>query len=167
MSAPRVGTGRACSRVGPGRQDGFTLVEVILALALLGSVMISVSGLFVLGTRQLKSGRTQSTAISVARDILEEMHGWHFEHLWLAFGEDGGAPAHVVDTRSNGFASRWQPVLDENFQPGAWAEIRLQSVDGTASPVNLDETACIRVEIRIFWNEGERERSVALSTLRM
>jgi prepilin-type N-terminal cleavage/methylation domain-containing protein len=153
------------SRVRP--QDGFTLVEVILALALLGVVMISVSGLFVLGTRQLKSGRTQSTALSVSRDILEEMHGWNFDRVFSAFGNDGTATSYTIDTRTNGFASKWQPVLDESFEQGAFAEIVLQSVDGTVNPPNLDETDCIRIEVRVSWTEGERQRDVALATIRM
>ena len=34
------------------RQRGFSLIEVILALALLGTVLIGMSGLFTMGSRQ-------------------------------------------------------------------------------------------------------------------
>jgi prepilin-type N-terminal cleavage/methylation domain-containing protein len=149
------------------RQGGFTLVEVILALALLGTVMISISGLFVLGARQLKSGRAQSSALSVGRDIMEEMHGWHYDRLYTAFGEDGSATSYTVDTRTNAFASRWQPVLDESFEPGAYAEVLVQSVDGSLSPPLLREATCIRVQVRVHWREGERDREIALATIRM
>jgi prepilin-type N-terminal cleavage/methylation domain-containing protein len=148
-------------------QGGFTLVEVVLALALLGAVMIAVSGLFVLGARQLKSGRTHSVALSVARDIQEEMHGWHFTHLWEAFGSDGSTAVLEVDTRDPGPARRWQTLLDDELEPGAWARIRLESVDETMSPPALSQAEYVRVEIRVFWSEGRRERSASLATVRM
>jgi prepilin-type N-terminal cleavage/methylation domain-containing protein len=160
------------------RQDGFTLVEVILALALLGAVMISVSGLFAVGINKLKGGRGQSAALSVARDIMEEMQGWHFDHLYSAFGEDGSAAAYTLDTRTNAFAAQWQPAIDGSLGQDAYAEIVLQSVDGTLNPPNLAEASCtgpparcrrraIKVEVRVHWREGERERNVALATIRI
>jgi prepilin-type N-terminal cleavage/methylation domain-containing protein len=151
----------------PRAQDGFTLVEVMMAVALLGSVMISLSGLFVLGIHQLKSGRAQSTALSVGRDIMEEMQGWHFEHLYAAYGEDGSATAYVIDTRTHSFAAPWQAVLADGLAPGAYAEIEIESVSDTGPPPALDAATCIRVSVTVYWTEDLRERRLSLATTRM
>lgn len=150
-----------------GRQDGFTLVEVVLALALLGTVMISISGLFVLGIHQLKSGRGQSTALSVGRDVMEEMQGWHFDHLYAAFGEDGSAASYVIDTRTNVFAGKWQTVLADDLAPGAYAEIEIESISDGGIPPNLDAARCIRLSVTVYWTEELRERRLSLATIRM
>ena len=73
------------------RQRGFSLVEVVVALGLLSAVLISISGLFVLAHKQVDGGRKHSVALSVARDILEEMDGWSFRQLYLEYGLDGSA----------------------------------------------------------------------------
>ena len=150
-----------------GEQDGFTLVEVIMAVALLGSVMISISGLFALGIHQLKSGRGQSTALSVGRDIMEEMQGWHFDHLYAAFGEDGTAASYVIDTRTNSFAAQWQTVLADDLSPGAYAEIEIESIRDAGIPPSLDAATCIRVSVTVYWTEDLRERRLSLATTRM
>jgi prepilin-type N-terminal cleavage/methylation domain-containing protein len=150
------------------RQGGFSLVEVIIALALLGAVLISLSGLMTLGNRQVNSGRTQTQAVAVARDILEEMNGWGFHQTYEAFGLDGSRPDTnpPIDTRVEPFAAKWQPLLERELQDG-WAEITLQSIDGTNNPPDLVLATAIRVVVTIHWREGPRSRSVQLATVRM
>jgi len=148
------------------RSAGFSLVEVVLALALLGSVLIAVSGLFVLASRQLDSGRGQTTALAVARDILEEMNGWSFSWLYEGHGISGTGPAGSVDTLGAGYASKWQPRLD--LLGAAHAVIELESVAaGLGTPPNLDQTTAIRVRVTVYWSEGDRQRQVELATVRM
>lgn len=145
---------------------GFSLVEVVLALALLGSVLIAVSGLFVLASRQLDSGRGQTTALAVARDILEEMNGWSFTWLYEGHQIAGGQPAGSTSTLDPGYAARWQPRLDE--LGAAHAVIELESVAvGGGLPPDLDQASAIRVRVTVFWSEGERDRQVELATVRM
>lgn len=65
-----------------GRDErGFSLVEVIIALGLLAGVLVTISGLFVVGTKQVKSGRTSSEALAVAKEIQEDMYGWGYSQL--------------------------------------------------------------------------------------
>lgn len=147
------------------RSDGFSLVEVVLALALLGSVLIAVSGLFVLASRQLESGRGQTTALAVARDILEEMNGWSFGWLYEGHGISGAQTGGFVDTRSAGYASKWQPRLDMLGE--AHAVIELESVVATGTPPDLDQATAIRVRVTVYWSEGDRNRQVELAAVRM
>jgi Tfp pilus assembly protein PilV len=143
---------------------GFSLVEVVLALGLLAAVLLSVCGLFLLGERQVRSGRAHSSALAVARDILEEMSARGFHDLHVALGLDGSAAAYTVDTRSNAFAAGWQRALDRELR-GAHARIELRSV-GEGAAVALREAVAVRLTVTVFWSEGPRARRVRLATLR-
>ena len=146
--------------------DGFSLVEAIIALGLLAGVLISIAGLFILGGKQLSSGRNSTEALSVARGILEEMQGWGFQQTWLAYGIDGTTQmAATVDTRTNGYASKWQPTLDDKLFNG-YGLIDIESLANGAPPV-LKNTRFIRVVVTIFWSEGNRQRQIRLGTVRM
>jgi len=149
------------------RQRGFSLVEVILALALLGTVLIGMSGLFTLGSRQVDSGRKHSEALAAARDILEEMSIWSFRGLYETFGEDGSTVTLTVDSLNNAYAQKWQPSLAESFAPGAYAEITLDSMTQSGSPPVLQSARCIQVTVIVHWTESLRERKVQLTMLRL
>ena len=142
---------------------GFSLIEVIAAMGLLAGVLLAIAGLFVVGAQQVNSGRSSSEALAVARSVIEEMNGWAFRQCYGLLGETGNAQSYTIDTRDLDPADfQWQGDLERTFK-GAWAEIRLESLDG----VNLDSTSAIRVTVEVFWTEGPRSRHLALSTVRM
>lgn len=145
---------------------GFSLPEVTLALALLGGVLISLSGLFVMSEGLVHGGQQQTVALSIARDILEETGGWHFEGLYDAFGLDGSAASYTIDTRSNARAAIWQAALDAELE-GSHAEIVLESITESGSPPPLNLATGIRLTVTVYWSEGPRSRSVGLATVRM
>jgi type II secretory pathway pseudopilin PulG len=157
-----------------GDERGFSLVEVIIALGLLAGVLITISGLFVVGAKQVKSGRTSSEALAVAREIQENMHGWGYSQLWGRFGYDGQAAAYTVDTRSCAACGVWQATLGAKLGPSAYANIKLDSVANVAGAVDnfADASGAIlaktvRVSVTVFWTEVPgRERSVTLGTTR-
>jgi prepilin-type N-terminal cleavage/methylation domain-containing protein len=148
------------------RKGGFSLIEVVVALGLLAAVLISVSGLFVLAHRQVDSGRKHSVALSVARDILEEMDGWGFRQLYMEYGFDGSASSYTADSRSNDVAAGWQEALNAELQ-SSYAEILIESLDEAGSPPALTAARGIRVQITVHWMEGLRPRSVRLASVRV
>ena len=98
------------------REQGFSLVEVILALGILAGVLISIAGLFIMGSKQVKSGRTSTEALSVARAVLEEMDGWGFRQTYQLFGVDGTAnTTATIDSRSDAYSAKWQGWAIERF----------------------------------------------------
>lgn len=146
---------------------GFSLVEVILALALLAGVLVSIAGLFVLGGRQVRSGRATTQALSVARSILEETHAWGFHELPARLGTDGSTVSHTVDSRTEPRARRWQDRLDGQLR-NAFASVRIESIGtGTGTPPALEDASAVRVSVEVRWEEGARRRSLRLATVRL
>jgi len=155
-------------------ERGFSLVEVIIALGLLAGVLITISGLFVVGAKQVKSGRTSSEALAVAREIQEVMHSWGYAQLWGMFGYNGQAATYTVDTRSCTACTAWQTTLSAKLGPSAYADIRVESVANAVGTVHnfADASGAIlaksvRVSVTVHWTEVPgRERSVTLGTVR-
>lgn len=148
-------------------ESGFSLIEVIVALGLLAGVLISIAGLFVMGGKQVKSGRTSTEALSVARAILEEMDGWGFRQTYQLYGIDGTTNTNAtVDTRTNSYCAKWQSTLDEKLF-NSHATINIQSLGPSSPAPMLASTKAIRVLVTVYWNEGGRARQVRLGTVRM
>ncbi len=155
-------------------ERGFSLVEVIIALGLLAGVLITISGLFVVGAKQVKSGRTSSEALAVAREIHENMYGWGYAQLWTKFGYDGQSSTYAVDTRSCTACAAWQTTLATKLGPSSYATIKIDSVANSAGVVNnfADASGAIlaktvRMTVTVHWAEVPgRERSVTLGTTR-
>lgn len=155
-------------------ERGFSLVEVVLAMGLLAGVLIAISGLFVVGAKQVKSGRTSSEALAVARGIQEEMLAWGYSQIWTAFGYDGQATSYTVDSRTNAACGAWQSTLQTKLGPSAFATIQIASVTD-AGGVSRDFADAagnilaknVRVGVTVSWSEAPgRARSVTVGTTR-
>lgn len=155
-------------------ERGFSLVEVVLALGLLAGVLISISGLFIVGSKQVKSGRTSSEALAVAKDIQEEMLAWGFTQIWTAFGYDGQAAAYTVDSRTNPACAVWQSTLAAKLGPSAYATIQIASVpDALGAAGDLADATGnvlaknVRIGVTVSWTEVPgRVRTVTVGTTR-
>ncbi|MDX1389697.1 MAG: prepilin-type N-terminal cleavage/methylation domain-containing protein [Acidobacteriota bacterium] len=145
------------------RQHGFSLVEVVVALGILAGLLISIAGLFVLGTRQVDSGRHATEALAVATGIVEETEGWGFRQLYELFEIPPSWNRAELDTRSDPRASSWQPAIGASLHEG-YARIVIEAV-GSGLPTFADARA-IRVTVVVHWREGSRPRSVRLATVR-
>ena len=153
--------------MGGSKEKGLSLIEVILALGLLAGVLISVAGLFILSERQVKSGKTATQALAVARAISEEINGFGFRQTYQAFGSNGTATSYTYDTGVNAYAAKWQTMLDDGLELSSNATILVASVPptGSAAPA-LNAAKAIRVTVTVFWSEGDRNRSVRVMTVR-
>jgi hypothetical protein len=148
------------------RARGLSLIEVVLALALLSAVLVSIGSAFVVGARRLDAGGKSTEALSVARGILEEMDAWGFRRLWAEFGKDGRATGYRIDSRTAPAAAAWQARLD-SMLPAARAEVVLTSLAAAGSaPPPLRSTRALRIAVRVSWRDGLRRREVALCTVR-
>jgi type II secretory pathway pseudopilin PulG len=145
-------------------QSGFSLVELMVAFGLLAALLLSISGLFVLGGRQVRSGREATEALVVAQGIIEQIGGWGFHQTYDLFGVDPASSSATVTTRNNAFASRWQRRIDETL-PDGHAAIAIESLGGGSPP--LGRTRAVRVTVVVHWREGLRRRQVRLALVRL
>jgi hypothetical protein len=152
------------------------LVEVIIALGLMAGVLIAIAGLFVLGGRSVKSGRTSSEALTAGKEILEEMGGWGFSQLWSNFGYAGTAKTYTADTTSCTTADciGWKNALIAKLGPSAHATIKIDSVaQGSLTVPDFADSSGVvlaknvRLTVNVFWTQVPgRNRQVSVVTTR-
>ncbi|HVS32158.1 MAG TPA: prepilin-type N-terminal cleavage/methylation domain-containing protein [Thermoanaerobaculia bacterium] len=67
-------------------QGGFNLIEMIIATAILGTVALSVASLFMMGRRNVYSGKEMTAAVSMATRVSEDLSGMTLDEVYTAFG---------------------------------------------------------------------------------
>jgi prepilin-type N-terminal cleavage/methylation domain-containing protein len=55
------------------KQKGFSLVEVLIAMAILGVIIVAIMSLFVMGRRNVYSGKQTTRAIAISNRVLEDL----------------------------------------------------------------------------------------------
>lgn len=68
------------------RQAGYNIVEVLIAIALLGVVMVSIVTLFFMGRRNVYSGKQMTKALSVGTRIEEDLSAMTNDDVLSNFG---------------------------------------------------------------------------------
>jgi Tfp pilus assembly protein PilV len=157
-------------------ERGFSLIEVVIALGLLAGVLIAIAGLFILGGRSVKSGRTSSEALAAGREILEEMNAWGFTQLWSNFGYAGTAKTYTVDTKTcvTADCTEWNTALVAKLGPTAHATVKIDSVaqGALAVPDFVDgggavKARNVRLTVNVLWTQVPgRNRQVSVVTTR-
>jgi prepilin-type N-terminal cleavage/methylation domain-containing protein len=144
---------------------GFTLVENLVALAILAGSLVALGGVLVEVRRQIAIARMETLALAVARGISEDLGATGFEGLWRELGLDGSVAWARVDARSAPSLSAWPPILGRSLGR-ARAEIDLTTL--APSPgTPLADAHAIRLLVIVTWAEPGRERSVRLATVRL
>ncbi|WP_315770074.1 MULTISPECIES: type II secretion system protein [unclassified Bradyrhizobium] len=120
-------------------EAGFTLVEVIVALAMLSLGLTLVMGLFSTGLSRTGMAERVAGAVALAQSLMAQV---------------GNSIPLRTETRDGAAANgyRWRLAM-QPYRP-------VQG--GDARPVEL-----YQVSVEIGWQEGQDPRSYALSTLRL
>ena len=149
------------------RQGGFSLVEVSLAIGLLGAVLVAISSLFVIGGKRVRQGRERTEALSVATHVMETLNQMSYRGLYTNFStasNPGAATGPLtLDSRTTTFAAAtgWQPLLDEKLE-GGYALVTLTRINGA----DFRTSDGIRVRTTVFWDDLNRTRNLTLETIR-
>src|SRR5881409_3160768 len=69
-----------------GQARGFSLVEVIIAIGILAGVLLSIGSMFMLGGRQVKTGKTITEATALCHDLMEAFDSQSFTALYTNLG---------------------------------------------------------------------------------
>lgn len=84
------------------RADGYSLVEVLVAVAITGVAVLAVMTLFTLGRSNVYSGRQMTHAISVGTRIMEDVSGLALTDIYTSFNiDDATTLGNVTITPTN------------------------------------------------------------------
>ena len=121
----------------PDREAGFSLIEVLLALAIAGLMLGATAGVFRNGLLGHESASDASTAVALAEEKLAE----------------AGVTAALRPGDSAGAFGRFR-----------WHLTIAEYADQEAPPADLH---LYRAAARVEWSDGLRPRQFSLSTLRL
>jgi type II secretory pathway pseudopilin PulG len=147
--------------------EGFSLVEVMLALGLLAAVLVSITSLFIIGGRRVAQGRERTEALSVGTHVMENLDQMSYRGLYTNFSaaSDPGAATGplVIDSRTNTVAVSlgWQTLIDSKMENG-FVTVTLSRIAGT----DFRSADAMRVTTTIFWDDLNRTRNISLETVR-
>ena len=152
------------TRVGTSPEAGFSLIEVVIAIGVLAGVMLSIASMFILGGRQVKTGKTLTEATTLAQDLMEQFDKESYTSLYLNLGAVATDSTRTVQSTTGGSPIQgWQAEIARKLANGA-ASVRLDAM-GPGTP-NFGTAAGIKVTVTLSWNELGRPQSVGLSTVR-
>lgn len=156
---------------------GYSLIEVLAAIGLMGGVIVVIAGLLAVGARSVQSGRHQTTATALGKTVMEDVLAWSFDRTWE---QTGGAGS---DTSASWSTAQANPAFSGSADAAElaatcdeWREtvselpngVLLYQVDGIeAVPAGgsdgltaFTEARLLRVSVLITWTEsGGRARS--------
>jgi prepilin-type N-terminal cleavage/methylation domain-containing protein len=140
--------------------SGFTLVEVMIALAILGVGILALSAIQVEALQQGSAGRHTADASATARSYLEQVNRLGWDTLTTA--RDNGPWTNVF------WAGASDTVNVTVDMPGAGNNTSTEHAYDVRWTVT-DVTTCLRdVQIRVSWDEEGRssQKSLILATRR-
>ena len=132
---------RATRAAGGGARRGFTLVEVLVAFAIVGLSLAVIARIFSTGVQSSRAADAATVATLLAESSLASIG----IETPLREGEDSGA-------------------LDGGFR---WRSTVQRFESDTAEGIAPADVRLYEVSVTVSWNESESERSVSLSTLRL
>jgi len=147
---------------GQGGERGFSLIEVVLAIGILAGVLLSICSMFILGGRQLKTGKTMTEATAIAHDIMETFDKLSFTSLYTTFGATTSTTSvTAVSTGMSNPVTPWNAEITRKLEGGS-ATVTLVPVGGA----NFGAAIGIKMSVTVNWTELARAQVVSLSTVR-
>jgi prepilin-type N-terminal cleavage/methylation domain-containing protein len=174
------------NRMEQNNQRGYNLVEVLIATAMLGVVVMSILTLFVMGRRNVYSGKQMTRATSAATHAAEDLSPLTTDEIWTAFGVTttttttsptiaGTAYTNVIvrSTTSTvaaedagGYLARWRALLPASAIRNGRVHVIFTPTD-YATTNDPTSARLVRVRIVAEWAEGRRVRSVTIDTVKL
>ena len=175
-------------------ERGYNLVEVLVAMAILGSVLLSIVALFYFGKTNVYSGKQLTLANSVGTQIMEDLSSLNMLALYAAFKIDSTTTLVNVTVNNVTYANSFQrDTLNDTATTQATPPAYLtkwKNILGTGNTKMKDAKATLiftpdkpasimtgatpdrpaagfmRIRVVVSWSEAIRTRSVVFDTVK-
>jgi prepilin-type N-terminal cleavage/methylation domain-containing protein len=170
------------------KQRGYNLVEVLIATAILGILLLSIVTLFFIGRRNVYSGKQLTAANAVATRVLEDLALMSAPDVVLNFGlnDQTSMSNHTVagvdypnsilldtngtinsTTDPSGYLGRWKTLVTGTaFNRGRlFLIVTPRSPAVNARPITTAQVVRLRGVVQ--WNESVRTRSITFDTSKL
>lgn len=145
-------------------ERGFSLVEVVIAIGVLAGVLLSICSMFIMGGRQLKTGKTVTEATAICHAIMESFDSLSFTALYTTFGAAATDTTRTVNSTTTGSPIQsWQTEIARKLDNGVATVTIIPRGPGTP---DFGQATGIRMTVTLTWTELARPQSVSLSTVR-
>jgi prepilin-type N-terminal cleavage/methylation domain-containing protein len=174
-------------------ERGFNLVEVLIAMALLGTVLMTIMTLFYMGRTNVYSGKQTSVAVSIAQHAMEDLSARSKVDVVNAFKATEALATVDIDASTTmatdtygtsimRLSSRADDIdATKNDARGllkTWSDEAKRRLAGSlvavvltpqkpypiADPLTMANATVLRVRVLVRWNEGKRRREVILDS---
>jgi general secretion pathway protein I len=145
------------------RNDGFTLLEVMVAVAILAVGMVSLFELFSGSLRSAKVSEDYTKAVMGAQKKMDEVLGYIYLEDYEQLDHQGEFGTGDEEDLLEGY--RWE-IMDEDYVvqelEDAWAENPKNYAKGDQKGFLLK-----KILVRVMWQSGINDKSLELVTLKM
>ncbi|MDQ3281482.1 MAG: type II secretion system GspH family protein [Acidobacteriota bacterium] len=170
---------------GRRKQRGYSLVEVLIATAILGILLLSIVTLFFIGQRNVYSGKQLTAANAVVTRVLEDLALMSATDVLLNFNLTDSsaltsntlngvtyADSLLLDTNGtinsttdpSGYLGRWKALVPAaTFKKGRFVLVVMprRPLDENKK---ISTAQVVRLRGVVLWNESVRTRSVTFDT---
>lgn len=167
-------------------ERGFNLIEVIVAVAILGSVLLSIITLFFLGRNNVYSGKQMTKMTAAVVHANEDLAALYARDLFNAFAIvptttlSSNTVAGVTYANSlvfttaqagtavdpQGYLTRWAALIPASSISNAKISLVLIPLDATTSG-DVTTSRVIQTRIVAEWSEGVRNRNMILDSTKL
>lgn len=145
-------------------QDGFTLTEMLISMAIFSIGMLAVISMFITSFSALRAVRNLNTANSIGQKMMETLSSPDIESGGVAAGiggiintVDGNPIANLISVSSNHIEAEWPDPVNTNIKYNIDVSLEPYAITGTISAVIAN--------VVISWDDMGTTKNIYFQTL--
>ncbi|NNE08887.1 MAG: type IV pilus modification protein PilV [Gemmatimonadetes bacterium] len=138
------------------KQDGFSLVELMVAMVVMSVGFLAMSHIFMAAMEHSKQGKHDMAALSLANEILERVRATPYEQVYATY--DGMTTTDLATIPSE--ARNWATHAAEEMPHG---EFNVE-IYKNGQKSYITENGILEVEVLASWQERGNTRTMRTST---